>query len=48
MNEKISLILILAQMAELEANLRTAVHEQESSIFLQKLQDYRVALGPKK
>ena len=33
MNEKISLI--LAQMAELEANLRTAVHEQESRIFFQ-------------
>ena len=61
MNEKISLI--LAQMAELEANLRMAVHEQESRIFFQinrflaygeadafevKLQEYRVALGPKR
>ena len=33
MNEKISLI--LAQMAELEASLRTAVHEQESRISFQ-------------
>lgn len=33
MNEKISLI--LAQMAALEGDLRTAVHEQESKMFFQ-------------
>jgi hypothetical protein len=33
MNDRISQI--LAQMAELEADLRTAVHEQESRMFFQ-------------